>query len=154
MLDRVNDPLQALHDDLRALDAKLATAQRTLQSKAGTRTLDWFKSVLAVLASFAFSQGKDVFPSTEDASLDLIQAQRIAAALRSTGAALAARGLLRQGAVDGAVDFIVQALDDFPHEEHMSHRGFATWTGRVTAMRLRCETLRREIGSRPVGYRA
>ena len=150
----MNDPLQALHDDLRALDARLAKAERTLQSKSGTRVLDWFKSILAVLASFAFSQGKDVFPSTGGASLDLIQAQRIAFTLRSTGAALAARGLLRQGAVDAAVDFIVQALDDFPHEEHMSHRGFATWTNRVTVMRRRCEALRVEIGQRPVGYRA
>jgi hypothetical protein len=150
----VNDPLQALHDDLRALDARLATAERTLHAKSGTRALDRFKSILAVLATVGFSQGNDVFPSTGGASLDLIQAQRIAAALRSTAAALAARGLIRQGAVDATVDFIVQALDDFPHEEHMSHRGFATWTGRVTAMRHRCEALRREIGQRPVGYRA
>ena len=150
----MNDPLQALHDDLRALDARLAKAERTLQSKSGTRVLDWFKSILVVLVSFAFSQGKDVFPSTGGASLDLIQAQRIAFALRSTAADLTARGLIRQGAVDAAVDFIVQALEDFPHEEHMSHRGFATWTGRVVAMRKRCAALRVEIGQRPVGYRA
>lgn len=150
----MNDPLQALHDDLRALDASLAMAERTLKSKSGTPALDRLKSILAVLAAVGFSQGSDVFPSTEDASLDLIHAQRIAVALRSTGASLAARGLIRQGAVDATADFIVQALDHFPHEEHMSHRGFATWTSRVTAMRRRCEALQREIGRRPVGYRA
>ena len=150
----MHDPLQPLHDDLRALDARLAGAQRTLHAKAGTERLDRFKSFLALLAAVGLSTCSDVFPSTEDTSLDLLHAQRIAIAMRSTGAALAARGLLPQGVVDATADLVEQTLDHFPHEEHMSHCGFANWTDRVKVLRRRCAELRREVDQRPVGYRA
>jgi hypothetical protein len=133
-----------LRDDLRNLDLHLEAAETALRRRAGGLGMDALKGMLAVVYEIS-SVGDSAFPSTEEASMPVMDAMRTVQEVRHTLARLGEQASVVPG-IGAALDRIICELDDFPVNETMSHRGFSAWARRVATLRSTVAHHRASLG--------